>query len=86
MMSLKKINWLRNYIIIWFALVWLQFVLQFDEGAIAWKYNDLQKFIKQFQILPKKKKNSKIQILKLLKYQKILNNQMIHCLGIIEIK
>ena len=34
----------------------------------------------------KKKKNSKIQILKLLKYQKILNNQMIHCLGIIEIK
>ena len=32
------------------------------------------------------KSNSKIQILKLLKDQKILKNQMIHCLEIIETK
>ena len=49
------------------------------EHAIAYK-----KFVKQFQIL--QKNNSKIQILKLLKDQKILKNQMIHCLEIIEIE
>ena len=43
------------------------------------------KFVRQFQIL-QKKKNSKIQILKLLKDQKILKNQMIHELEIIETK
>ena len=43
-----------------------------------------KKFVKQFQIL--QKKNSKIQILKLLKYQKILKNQMIHYLEFIETK
>ena len=49
------------------------------ERAIAYK-----KIVRQFQI--PQKKNSKIQILKLLKYQKILKNQMIHCLEIIETK
>ena len=49
------------------------------EHAIAYK-----KFVKQFQIL--QKNNSKIQILKLLKDQQILKNQMIHCLKIIETK
>ena len=40
---------------------------------------------KKFQIL--QKNNSKIQILKLLKDQKILKNQMIlHCLEILETK
>ena len=34
---------LRNYIIAWFALVWLQFVLQFDKDVIAWTCNGLQK-------------------------------------------
>ena len=34
---------IKNYTISWFALVWLQFVLQFDEEAIAWMCNDLQK-------------------------------------------
>ena len=32
------------------------------------------------------KNNSKIQILKFLKNQKILKNQMVHCLEIIETK
>ena len=42
-------------------------------------------FFKKFQIL--QKNNSKIQILKLLKDQKILKNQMIlHCLEILETK
>ena len=50
------------------------------EHAMAYK-----NFVKQFQIL-QKKKNSKIQILKLLKDQKILKNQMIHYLKIIETK
>ena len=45
---------------------------------------DNKKFVKQFQIL--KKNNSKIQILKLLKDQNILKNQMIHHLEIIETK
>ena len=48
------------------------------ERAMTYK-----KFVRQFQIL-QKKKNSKIQILKLLKDKKILKNQMIHCLEIIE--
>ena len=50
-------------------------MLQFDE---------YKKFVRQFQIL--QKNNSKIQILKLLKDQKILKNQMIHYLEIIETK
>ena len=41
-----------------------------------------KKFVRQFQIL--QKNNSKIHILKLLKDQKILKNQIIHCLEIIE--
>ena len=45
--------------------------------AMAYK-----KFVRQFQIL--QTNNSKIQILKLLKDQKILKNQIIHCLEIIE--
>ena len=40
--------------------------------------------LSQFQIL--QKNNSKIKILKLPKDQKILKNQMIHCLQIIETK
>ena len=43
-----------------------------------------KKFVRQFQIL--QKNNSKIQILKLLKDQKILKYQMIHSLEIIETK
>ena len=49
------------------------------ERAMTYK-----KFVKQFQIL--QKNNSKIQILKLLKDQKILKNQIIHYLEIIETK
>ena len=41
-----------------------------------------KKFVRQFQI--QQKYNSKIQILKLLKDQNILKNQMIQCLEIIE--
>ena len=44
------------------------------------------KKIVSFRYCKKKKKSSKIQILKLLKDQKILKNQMIHCLEIIEKK
>ena len=43
-----------------------------------------KKFVRQFQIL--QKISSKIQILKLLKDQNILKNQMIHYLVIIETK
>ena len=43
-----------------------------------------KKFVRQFQI--QQKNNSKFQILKLLKDQNILKNQMIHCLDIIETK
>ena len=43
-----------------------------------------KKFAKQFQIL--QQNNSKIKILKLLKDQKILKNQMIHYLKMSEIK
>ena len=49
------------------------------ERAMAYK-----KFVRQFQI--QQKNNSKILILKLLKDQNILKNQMIHCLEIIETK
>ena len=49
------------------------------ERAMAYK-----KFVRQFQIL--QKNNSKFQILKLLKDQKMLKNQMIHFLQIIETK
>ena len=48
------------------------------ERAMTYK-----KIVRQFQI---QQKNSKIQILKLLKDQKILKNQMIHCIEIIETK
>ena len=59
-------------------------MLQIDEEAIAWTCNGLQKncLLESFRYY--KKNNSKIQILKLLKDQKILKNQMIHCLEIIE--
>ena len=43
-----------------------------------------KKFVRQFQI--QIKNNLKIQMLKLLKDQKILKNQMIHCLEIIKTK
>ena len=43
-----------------------------------------KKIVRQFQI--QQKNNSKIQILKLLKDQNILKNQMIYCLKIIETK
>ena len=49
------------------------------ERAMTYK-----KFVRKFQIL--QKNNSKIQILKLMKDQKILKNQMIHCIEIIETK
>ena len=62
--------------------MWLQFVLQFDEEAIAWTCNDLQKIYQTISNTAENK--SKIQILKLLKDQKILKNQMIHWLKIIE--
>ena len=55
-------------------------MLQFDEEAIE----IVLQFVRQFQI--QQKNNSKIQILKLLKNQKILKTQMIHGLKIIEIK
>ena len=41
---------MRNYTIAWFALVWLQFVLQFDEEAIVWMCNDLLKKLKNQMI------------------------------------
>ena len=59
-------------------------MLQFDEEIITWTCNDLQKICQT--ISDTVKNNSKIQILKLLKDQKILKNQMIHCLEIIETK
>ena len=46
--------------------------------------NDLQKICQT--VLDTTKKNSKIQILKLLKDWKILKNKIIHCLEIIETK
>ena len=58
-------------------------MLQFDEEGIAWTCNGLQKICQA--ILDVQKYNSKIQILKLLKDQKILKNQMIYCLEIIVI-
>ena len=59
-------------------------MLQFHEEAIAQCAMAYKKFVRQFRIL--QKNNSKIQILKLLKDQKILKNQMIDCLEIIETK
>ena len=65
-------------------------MLQFDKEAITWMCNDLQKICQIVSDIVKKKKKkkkpSKIHIVKLLKDQKILKNQMIHCLGIIETK
>ena len=55
-------------------------MLQFDEEVIL----ERAMAYKKFQIL--QKNNSKIQILKFLKDQKKLKNQMIHCLEIIETK
>ena len=49
------------------------------ERAMAYK-----KFVRKFQTV--QKNNQKIQILKLLKDQKILKNQIIHNLEIIETK
>ena len=49
------LNWLKNYTIAWFALVWLQFVLQFDGEAIAWMCNDLQKIWQEISNTAKKK-------------------------------
>ena len=57
-------------------------MLQFDEEGITWTCNDLQKICQT--ISDTVKNNLKIQILKLLKDQKILKNQMIHCLEIIK--
>ena len=59
-------------------------MLQFDEEGIAWTCNGLQKICQA--ILDVQKYNSKIQILKLLKDQKILKNRIIQCLEIIETK
>ena len=50
-------------------------MLQFDEEGIAWTCNYLQKICQK--ISDTVKNNLKIQILKLLKDQKILKNQMI---------
>ena len=47
-------------------------MLQFDEKVIAWMCNDLQKNCQTISDTTKKKKKLKIQILKLLKDQKIL--------------
>ena len=66
----------------WFVYVWLQFVLQFNEETIIWTCNNLQKIC---QIISDIAKNIlKIQILKFSKDQKILKNQMIYGLEIIE--
>ena len=59
-------------------------MLQFDEEGIAWTCNYLQKICQT--ISDTVKNNLKIQILKLLKDQKILKNQMIHGSEIIETK
>ena len=40
--------------IAWFALIWLQFVLQFDEKVIAWTCNDLQKICQTASDIAKK--------------------------------
>ena len=60
-------------------------MFKFDEESIALICNDLQKSFQTFSDIVKKKKK-KIQIEKLPKYQKILKNQKIHYLEIIEIK
>ena len=36
-------------------------MLQINEEALAWTCNDIQKFVRQFQILQKKLKNSDIK-------------------------
>ena len=59
-------------------------MLQFKEKALAWTCNDLQKICQT--ISDTVKNNLKIQILKLLKDQKILENQMIQGSEIIETK
>ena len=65
-------SWMTSiYVTIWWKSL--------HECAMVYK-----KFVRQFQIL--QKNNSKIQILKLLKDKKILKNQMIQCLEIIETK
>ena len=53
---------LINYTIAWFALVWLQFVFQFDEEVIAWTCNYLQKKLSNsLRYCKKKLKNSYIK-------------------------
>ena len=66
----------------WFVFVWLQFVLQFNEETIIWTCNNLQKICQTISDIAKN--ILKIQILKFLKDQKILKNQMIYGLEIIE--
>ena len=61
-------------------------MLQFDEEDISWTYNGLQKICQAVSNKAKIKNTTKIQILKLLKDQKILKNQMIYDLKIIETK
>ena len=61
-------------------------MLQFDEEVFVWMCNDLQKICQIISNTAKKITQIKKQILKLLKDQKILKNQMIHYLEIIEIK
>ena len=65
--------------------MWLQFVLQFDEEVIAWTCNGLQKKMSD-SLRYCNKITQKFKYLKLLKDQKILKNQMIHYLEIIETK
>ena len=59
-------------------------MFKFDKESIAWICNDLQKIWQTFSDIVKKKKKNQIE--KLPKYQKILKNQKIHYLEIIEIK
>ena len=59
-------------------------MLQFDEEVIARTWNGLKKICQT--ISDTAKNNSKLQILKLFKDQKMLKNQMIHFLQIIETK
>ena len=53
-MILWNLKLIKNYTIAWFAFVWLQFVLQFDEEAITWTCNDLQKIWQAVSDIAKK--------------------------------
>ena len=76
--NLKKTTPLHDLLLYDFNLCYNLMKKLLLEHTIANK-----KFVKQFQIL--QKNNSKVQILKFLKDQKILKNQIIYCLKIIEI-